>query len=274
MSKCTGHSLWSYRDNSKSCQPEITRQKIRVDIAVPFERQLQHLIDAAGGLEDVPSTAETELAALIVCEATKEAPDSMGKRLSTLQNTMYKGTHGTVDGIWWHHGRDSGAPWVSNWSDGCFCLHGLAELDCETEIFTCRCPWGGCHQYRELEFVECHGINNLRCKSRCVVWLAQTQPRFGWGERGLVWCHQMGPDSSRLNLGSATTPEASQSSTSFLHRPTIDASTTAPESEQSKARLRYGHVPPSSEPSWGSNTCLKHQQLRCIRFAAGPCIGP
>lgn len=209
-----------------------------------------------------------------VCEAIKEALD--GERPSTLRNTMYKGTHGTVDVIWWHHGQDSGAPRVLNWSDGFFCLHGLAELDWETEIFTCRRRCGGCHQHREPELIVCHGIAHLRCKSRRLV--AQTHPTFGWGERGLVWSHLMGPDltpvAGRLNLGSTTTPEANQSSTSFLHRPTIDASTTALESEQSKARLRYGHGPPSSEPSWGSNTFLKHQQLRCIRFAAGPCIGP
>jgi predicted dehydrogenase len=44
-----------------------------VEPAVPFELQLQHFINCVRGQEDIKSTAESGLAALIVCEAIKQA---------------------------------------------------------------------------------------------------------------------------------------------------------------------------------------------------------
>lgn len=66
-------SLWSYRGTSKSWHSEMRKDPIHVDLAVPFELQLEHFINVIKGSEDSKSTAQSGLAALIVCDAIKEA---------------------------------------------------------------------------------------------------------------------------------------------------------------------------------------------------------
>lgn len=66
-------SLWSYNGTSKSWHSEMRKDEIRVDLAVPFELQLEHFINVLRGTEEAKSTAQSGLAALIVCDAIKEA---------------------------------------------------------------------------------------------------------------------------------------------------------------------------------------------------------
>ncbi|OAQ59360.1 quinate utilization oxidoreductase protein [Pochonia chlamydosporia 170] len=68
-------ALWSYSDGKKSWHSQMTKHQIPVDEAIPFDLQLQHFINAIRGREDIKSTPQSGLAALIVCDAIKEALD-------------------------------------------------------------------------------------------------------------------------------------------------------------------------------------------------------
>jgi predicted dehydrogenase len=65
---------WSYDGwEKKSWLQEFTKEKISVQPGVPFERQLIHFVRVIRGETEPSCTPQSGLAALVVCEAVKEA---------------------------------------------------------------------------------------------------------------------------------------------------------------------------------------------------------
>ncbi|GKT45494.1 1,5-anhydro-D-fructose reductase [Colletotrichum spaethianum] len=67
-------SIWSYKGTSKkSWHSELGREKAPVDDAIPFELQLAHFCRVIAGEESPSCSTQAGLAALIVCQAIREA---------------------------------------------------------------------------------------------------------------------------------------------------------------------------------------------------------
>ncbi|KAJ3531782.1 hypothetical protein NM208_g8726 [Fusarium decemcellulare] len=66
-------TTWSYTGTQKSWHQELVQQKIPVPDGIPFELQLSHFVRVIRGQETPSCTPEAGLAALVVCQAIKEA---------------------------------------------------------------------------------------------------------------------------------------------------------------------------------------------------------
>lgn len=66
-------TTWSYAGKTKSWNEELVKQTVPVPEGVPFELQLNHLVRVVRDGEEPICTAEAGLAALVVCQAVKEA---------------------------------------------------------------------------------------------------------------------------------------------------------------------------------------------------------
>ncbi|KAI1866777.1 uncharacterized protein JN550_007324 [Neoarthrinium moseri] len=66
-------SIWSYKGTQKSWHSELRQKRAPVSEGVPFELQLSHFCRVIRGDDTPTCTAQTGLAALIVCEAIKKA---------------------------------------------------------------------------------------------------------------------------------------------------------------------------------------------------------
>ncbi|OHE90405.1 hypothetical protein CORC01_14296 [Colletotrichum orchidophilum] len=66
-------SIWSYRGTSKTWHSEMARKNLTVEDGIPFELQLAHFCRVIRGKESPSCSAQAGLAALIVCQAIKEA---------------------------------------------------------------------------------------------------------------------------------------------------------------------------------------------------------
>lgn len=67
-------SIWSYKDDVvKSWHSELARDQLPVQEGVPFELQLAHFCKVIRGEETPSCSAQAGLAALLVCQAIKEA---------------------------------------------------------------------------------------------------------------------------------------------------------------------------------------------------------
>ncbi|KAJ4207480.1 hypothetical protein NW767_002730 [Fusarium falciforme] len=66
-------TTWSYAGTQKSWNQEMVQQKIPVPEGIPFELQLDHFVKVIRGQETPSCTPEAGLAALVVCQAIKEA---------------------------------------------------------------------------------------------------------------------------------------------------------------------------------------------------------
>ncbi|KAF4465632.1 quinate utilization oxidoreductase [Fusarium albosuccineum] len=66
-------TAWSYTGIKKSWYQELVQQKIPVPDGIPFELQLSHFVRVIRGQETPNCTPEAGLAALVVCQAIKEA---------------------------------------------------------------------------------------------------------------------------------------------------------------------------------------------------------
>ncbi|KAJ8112953.1 hypothetical protein ONZ43_g5268 [Nemania bipapillata] len=66
-------TVWSYKDTTKSWLSELSKECIPTDAGVPFELQLSHFVKVIHGQEAPSCTPQAGLAALIVCQAIKEA---------------------------------------------------------------------------------------------------------------------------------------------------------------------------------------------------------
>ncbi|KAM0430915.1 hypothetical protein ACHAPT_005549 [Fusarium lateritium] len=66
-------TTWSYDGTQKSWHQEMVQQKIPVPEGIPFELQLHHFVKVIRGQETPSCTPEAGLAALVVCQAIKEA---------------------------------------------------------------------------------------------------------------------------------------------------------------------------------------------------------
>lgn len=66
-------TVWSYKGATKSWHSELSKENIAVDSGVPFELQLSHFLKVIHGQEAPSCTPQAGLAALIVCQAIKEA---------------------------------------------------------------------------------------------------------------------------------------------------------------------------------------------------------
>lgn len=65
---------WSYKGkDKKSWHSELVREEAAVSLRVPFDDQLEHFVKVVNGEEKPSCTANAGLAALVVCEAIKEA---------------------------------------------------------------------------------------------------------------------------------------------------------------------------------------------------------
>ncbi|KAL2682818.1 hypothetical protein Neosp_007273 [[Neocosmospora] mangrovei] len=66
-------TTWSYTGTQKSWNQEMIQEKIPVPEGIPFELQLDHFVKVIRGEETPSCTPEAGLAALVVCQAVKEA---------------------------------------------------------------------------------------------------------------------------------------------------------------------------------------------------------
>lgn len=66
-------TMWSYTGKERSWHNELVQNRIPVPEGVPFELQLQHFVRVIRGEEKPSCTVKAGLAALIVCQAMKEA---------------------------------------------------------------------------------------------------------------------------------------------------------------------------------------------------------
>ncbi|KAK9784491.1 hypothetical protein SCARD494_12840 [Seiridium cardinale] len=66
-------SVWSYHGTQKSWNSDLVRNSAEVSAGVPFELQVDHFCKVIRGEETPSCTAQVGLAALIVCQAIKEA---------------------------------------------------------------------------------------------------------------------------------------------------------------------------------------------------------
>ncbi|KAM5354052.1 hypothetical protein ACJ41O_000702 [Fusarium nematophilum] len=66
-------TTWSYRGGEKSWHGELVKETIPVPDGVPFELQLEHFVRVIRGEETPSCTPEAGLAALVVCQAIKDA---------------------------------------------------------------------------------------------------------------------------------------------------------------------------------------------------------
>ncbi|GKT61415.1 quinate utilization oxidoreductase [Colletotrichum tofieldiae] len=66
-------SIWSYKDTSKTWHSELGREKVPVDDGIPFELQLAHFCRVIAGEETPSCSAQAGLAALVVCQAIRDA---------------------------------------------------------------------------------------------------------------------------------------------------------------------------------------------------------
>jgi predicted dehydrogenase len=65
---------WSYKGkDKKSWHSELAREEAAVSQRVPFDDQLEHFVKVVNGQETPSCTAKAGLAALVVCEAIREA---------------------------------------------------------------------------------------------------------------------------------------------------------------------------------------------------------
>ncbi|KXH65530.1 HD domain-containing protein [Colletotrichum salicis] len=66
-------SIWSYKGTNKSWRSEMAKERLAVEDGIPFELQLAHFCRVIQGKESPSCSPQAGLAALIVCQATKEA---------------------------------------------------------------------------------------------------------------------------------------------------------------------------------------------------------
>ncbi|POR34974.1 hypothetical protein TPAR_04856 [Tolypocladium paradoxum] len=64
---------WSYTSTEKTWHEELFREKISVPEGTPFELQLKHFVKVIRGEEFPSCTGQSGLAALVVCQAIKDA---------------------------------------------------------------------------------------------------------------------------------------------------------------------------------------------------------
>ncbi|KAH8201400.1 hypothetical protein TruAng_004400 [Truncatella angustata] len=69
-------SVWSYKEVEKSWNSGLVTEYAKVSHGVPFELQINHFCKVVRGEEDPSCTAQAGLAALIVCQAIKEAMEN------------------------------------------------------------------------------------------------------------------------------------------------------------------------------------------------------
>ena len=79
-------TVWSYKGTTKSWLSELSQEHVAVEEGVPFELQLGHFVKVIRGQEAPSCTAQAGLAALIVCQAIKDAIQSN----STVEVADYK----------------------------------------------------------------------------------------------------------------------------------------------------------------------------------------
>ncbi|KAL1862766.1 hypothetical protein VTK73DRAFT_6665 [Phialemonium thermophilum] len=66
-------TIWSYKGTTKSWHSEFHHEQVPVEDGVPFELQLAHFARVVRGQESPSCTLQAGLAALIVCQAIKDA---------------------------------------------------------------------------------------------------------------------------------------------------------------------------------------------------------
>ncbi|CAM1503497.1 Fc.00g010880.m01.CDS01 [Cosmosporella sp. VM-42] len=66
-------TVWSYGGKPKSWHQELVKKKMSVPDAIPFDLQLSHFIKVIRGQDFPNCTSQAGLAALIVCQAIKDA---------------------------------------------------------------------------------------------------------------------------------------------------------------------------------------------------------
>ncbi|WYZ45810.1 hypothetical protein EsH8_IX_000035 [Colletotrichum jinshuiense] len=66
-------SVWSYKGTSKTWNSDLARDKVSVEDGIPFELQLAHFCQVIRGEEAPSCSLQAGLAALVVCQAIKEA---------------------------------------------------------------------------------------------------------------------------------------------------------------------------------------------------------
>ncbi|PSK54746.1 hypothetical protein B9Z65_3835 [Elsinoe australis] len=71
-------TLWSYGTKPKSWTSELMRENIDVSPSLPFEAQLDHFVRVIREEEEPSCTVQAGQAALIVCQAIKDALESNG----------------------------------------------------------------------------------------------------------------------------------------------------------------------------------------------------
>ncbi|ETS79916.1 hypothetical protein PFICI_07445 [Pestalotiopsis fici W106-1] len=79
-------TIWSYKGTQKSWHSEIVREQSSVPDGVPFELQVDHFVRVIRGEEAPSCTAQAGLAALVVCQAIKDALEDN----STVQIEKYE----------------------------------------------------------------------------------------------------------------------------------------------------------------------------------------
>ncbi|KAI5460856.1 hypothetical protein BGZ63DRAFT_359021 [Mariannaea sp. PMI_226] len=66
-------TTWSYNGTQKSWQSELVKSQVPVPEAIPFELQLSHFVRVIRGQEAPSCSAAAGLAAMVVCQAIKDA---------------------------------------------------------------------------------------------------------------------------------------------------------------------------------------------------------